>query len=552
MEIALVLPSVRVREYQAAVNSLNLPKNMNRNFKWLSSALLGLSLTGAVSNADTTNLVSLTTFESGQGLRYTYPYHYNWGFDWPGSTETFWADLEPPDYINSIGLFLFDSTLVAPFFPNPASGYGFGFGGGLNWDFDTTKLVGTNRDEYIVEFDCRVAGLTDTVTSGNGEFQIRFDAPDGTLGDPDGNPDTLVQLDYGFSAGSNWTHYVCSLDQATVDANGNWNQFLQYKSLITDIRFGCNWNQPDPAFGFDGDNQVLIDNIQFWAIDRVPVAPPPQVPFAIVDWNMDDKPLWYSWAAGTNGGWSENGVNATYLIEQPVPGAGVGGSNALMFWVLNDIYLTNSPLPSWGGGNGGFGGPGDYTYVNSGDLADYRLSMDARAEGLAPWMSAASFDFQTRFNTSTGLLVRVDTTFSNVSSNWTRVSALLSKGGIGEGSKAGFAAAYMLVTEVPLQIQLNNVTQSNLWQFDTDNKIFVDNVKLERLVLGCPPLRLTTSGTDVVVTWAQPSSGTSKLQSTSTPWTSASWADVIGATSPYTIPIASAPKYFRTKWLPPF
>jgi hypothetical protein len=231
--------------------------------------------------------------------------------------------------------------------------------------------------------------------------------------------------------------------------------------------------------------------------------------------------------------------------------------------MLNDIYVTNSPLPAWGGGNGGFGGPGNYSYVTSGDLADYRFSLDARAEGLAPGAPETSADFQLTIVAPDGTLgptdgnsdrlVRLDFTLSGVSSNWQNKAVLLSKTSAGDGtSKATFTAHYAVVNEIQVQVQLNNVTASSIWQFDTDNKVFLDNVKLERLVIGCPPLGIVTSATDTIVKWDQPSSGTCKLQATSTPWIAASWADLTGATSPHTNAIASAPKYFRTKWIPPF
>lgn len=528
----------------------------------LGAALLGLSLAGAVSNADTTNLISLTTFEAGESLRYNFPYSYNWGFTWPGSAQSFFTDMEPPDYTNNLGHFSFDNSLVAPFFPDPAAGYGFGFGGGLNWDFDIAKFGSTNREDYIVEFDCKVEGLFNSVTSGNGEFQIRFDAPDDTLAPPDanGDADVLVQHNYGFSAGSNWTHYVFTLDLANVDGNGNWDRFLQYKDVMSDVRFGCNWHQPDPSFGFDDDNHVFIDNVKVWVIERVPVVPLPKVPFAILDWNMDDKGLGYAWSAGTNGGWSENGVRATYLIDQPNAGSGVGGSNAMLFWMLNEIYETNSPLPNWGGGNAGFGGPGDYSHLTSGDLVDYRFSLDARLEGLNPAAAGADVDFQLSIIAPDGTvgatdgnsdrLVRLDFTISGVSSNWQHKEVLLSKATAGDGTlKATFTAHYAAANEINMQVQLNNVTQTNLWQFDNDNKVFLDNIKLERLAIGCPPLSVQTIGNEVVVSWANAATGTTKLLGGNTLTTVTT--EIIGATSPHTNAISAAPKYFRTLWVPP-
>ncbi len=86
------------------------------------------------------------------------------------------------------------------------------------------------------------------------------------------------------------------------------------------------------------------------------------------------------------------------------------------------------------------------------------------------------------------------------------------------------------------------------WGTDADNKIIIDNFKLESLPIGTPPLGISLSGDNVVVTWGPPSSGTVKLQSS---LDLKNWADVPSATSPYSTPLAGAPKYFRTQWVPP-
>jgi hypothetical protein len=116
------------------------------------------------------------------------------------------------------------------------------------------------------------------------------------------------------------------------------------------------------------------------------------------------------------------------------------------------------------------------------------------------------------------------------------------------GSKAAFATNFA-VTAVRIQCQIENAQSQADWGFDADNTLAVDNIKLQRIYVATPPLQIETSGTNVIVTWAQPATGTAKLQSANS--VLGPWSDVGGATSPYSSPTANAPIYFRTQWVAP-
>jgi hypothetical protein len=228
----------------------------------------------------TTKLISVTTFESDGRPRYSFPYHYTYGGSDPGgsmeSFNTFYYDSNDIGLTNAMGQFLFDDTVFAGFLAaHPGGGFGYGFGGGANFDNDTTKFISTNREDYIVSFDCRVEGLQAGLSSANGEFQIRFEVPDDIIQPPDsnGDPDTVLQVNIGFSAGSNWTHYVYTLNQGSI-AGGSEEDFALYQSLINNINFAMNWNNPGP-FAYDRDNAIFMDNIRLDVIKRVPTNPPP-------------------------------------------------------------------------------------------------------------------------------------------------------------------------------------------------------------------------------------------------------------------------------------
>ncbi len=492
-----------------------------------------------------TNQIAFTDFDTS-APGWSFGYYYSWNVPdvppEPGTYEYTTGYTDPlldPTNGPLVYRFAFTNTPYEGPVTTNAAGYGVGFGMPLNWTFDPAAFTSLELADYIISWDARVEGLKPGQTTANCEMQLKLKT---------GTP--ALQKNIGYNPGSNWTHFVYTLADGGFADGTTFTSFTNgIVTGITVVECAQNQHMPSDQFGFDEDNVVYLDNIKLEVLTYAG-PPPPKVPLgSILDWNFDDKPVWEAWSAGTIGGWSANGVKATYLIDPTNAVTGLGGSNAFMFWMINEIYATNSPLPNWAGGNGGLVGPGDYSYVTSGDLSDYLLSMDARAEGMAPDTTAVSFDFQTRFNTSTGTLARIDTTFTGVSSNWSRVSLLLNKGSIGEGSKTDFAANYLAVTEMPVQVQLNNVVQSSLWQFDGDNKIFLDNLKLERLVVGCPPLNVQKIGNNVVVTWAQPATGSAKLQSSTA--VNGTYADVIGATSPYPTPISGAPKYFRTQWIAP-
>jgi hypothetical protein len=133
-------------------------------------------------------------------------------------------------------------------------------------------------------------------------------------------------------------------------------------------------------------------------------------------------------------------------------------------------------------------------------------------------------------------------------SNWVTSSYILNSGVVGIGSKAAFATNHA-VTQVRIQSQIENAASEADWEFDANNTLIVDNIRLERIYVGTPPLSIVRSNNNVVVSWAPPSSGTAKLQSADS--ITGPWTDVSGATSPYSSPIGSAPKFFRTQWVAP-
>jgi len=174
----------------------------------LSCTSLALVLAAGTAWADTTNTVYLTDFEPEPTTgrpSYTYPYTYAWGYSGvvPGTSLNNYFQTNPVPGDNVMLEFFFDNTFMTPV-PEGA-GYGVGFGGGLRWATDASAMTSTNREHYIIEFDARVESLLPEQTTANGEFQVRFDAPDDTVQPADANTDKdiVLQVNLGFNPGTN-------------------------------------------------------------------------------------------------------------------------------------------------------------------------------------------------------------------------------------------------------------------------------------------------------------------------------------------------------------
>jgi hypothetical protein len=368
-----------------------------------------------------------------------------------------------------------------------------------------------------------------------------------TLVDPPLPNNRVLQKNIAYNPGSNWTHFTFTLDQ------GSWAENTSYQTFsngvvagITGISFNQNLHMPNAQFGFDEDNVNYVDNIKLEVITYAgpPPPPPPTQPLTILDWNLDDKPGW-GYYGGYN--WSQNTYLPTFTYSGSAAGAGVGGGNG---WILT---MDNSPLappntPQWAGGGTGGGGPVDYTRFGSGDLKSYQITFDSRAEGLNPLKETPTTCRLQLFLDSPNGNMRVDFNVP-AGSNWVTTTYLLSEGSFGTGSKAMFATNYNTITELRTQWQIENAASETDWAYDADNSLIVDNIKLVYNATACPPLSVAASGQNIVVTWAAPSTGTVKLQSATS--VNGPYSEVVAATSPYSTPIAGAPKYFRTIWVPP-
>ena len=180
---------------------------------------------------------------------------------------------------------------------------------------------------------------------------------------------------------------------------------------------------------------------------------------------------------------------------------------------------------------------------------------DARVEGLAPDMTETTADCQLFLNNS-GVQLNFGVP---AGSNWIHSTTLFSDvvdwNGPAVVGKATLATNYPAITGVNVQWQINSANNGAIWEYDTYNRIIVDNMKLTHYTVGCPLLTITTIGTDEVISWGplDTPDGYAQLQSANS--IAGPWSDVLvggsPATSPHTNAIAGAPKYFRTQWVTP-
>jgi hypothetical protein len=488
-----------------------------------------------------TNELGFSEFDAG-GV-WSYGYYYSWG--WPASGQftngTYGNDYAYVDPIKVtgpvVGAYYFTNVMMADLMTNSGAGYGTGFGGPVLAGSYGFLDLSTNLEDYILSFDARVEGLATGQTSGNAEMQAQWQSG--------GN---ILQHNFGVSVNSNWTHYSALLSDATGIGGtpvtvSNWVYAIE-NFLVSGMTWNVNLHQPDLQFGFDENNRVYVDNIRLQMIVRTgapPVLPPTQVK-TMLDWNMDDKPM-YGGYGGYN--WSQNTFLPTFTWSPADAGFGVGGSNG---WTL---HMDNTALappnnPQWAGGGTGDNGPTDYSLFNTGDLKAYKLTFDSRVEGLDPARESTTCRLQF-FMDIVDNNMRLDFNIPG-GSNWVTTSYLLNSGSVGLGSKASFSTNHA-VTEVRIQCQIENANSGVDWGFDADNTLIVDNIKLERIVEATPPLSVVRSGNNIIVTWSQPTVGSAKLQSANS--ITGGWSDVTGATSPYSTAIGTTSRFFRTQWVAP-
>lgn len=521
-------------------------------FQNAAALLGGLALLSAVHSSAqgtvTTNQVSLTTFEMDAAPGWSYGYFYgNNGLGFYENNRAYYLP-EDVDMTNALYQYAFDLTDLGG-----SLGYGTGTGAPLVLT-DPAGFTTAERANYIVTFDARVEGLAEGQTSGNAEMQVQFYAP------AEGGATKTYQVNLPFRPTTEWTTFRMTLDEGGVAGDVNAAAFETNYNTTSELRFNVNFHEPHNQFDYDGVNVLFLDNVKVEVINKPTTPPVETTPVTMAEWNFDDEgktagnEYHYQWSQNSNQPLSSGGNNVNGLDPNTL---GKDGSSG---WFLNlDNSTFPSELPQWAGGGSGGSGPVDYTLFDSEDLSLYRVTFDARVEGLAPdrtslnsgavlqlHMDAPDDTFTPADEDGNAdFVIRLDVPISQVSSNWQTYTSLLSKANVGDGSKALFAAHHAAITGLRTQWQIENITSEADWGFDAENMLIVDNFRLERLVPAGsqPTLNMAHNNDQLVFTWNAPSASNIRLQSASS--LNGQWTDVSGASSGHTVNTSGTMQFFR-------
>lgn len=502
-------------------------------------------LNGLNVSAQSTNLISHTTFDPEAASPWGFGYFYgNNGLGYQEYNRAYYL-AEDFDLTNAMWQFSFDLTDLAG-----TTAYGTGTGGPLfRIDPDPALFVSGERANYIFTFDARVEGLEQGQASANGEMQVQFYLPGET------DVQKIMQVNLPFAPTAEWQTFSFTLDEGSLSGDSNEASFSTNHTSIADLRFAVNFHEPHNRFGYDSGNALFLDNVQLQVVDK-PTAPPVEtVPVTMAEWNFDDKLVGYEYHYD----WSAN-ENRAVVTAGNNPGGndpntlGKDGTSGWFLTVDNSAFLFDTP--AWAGAGSGGAGEIDFTLFDSSDLAEYRVTFDARVEGLAPDRASSSAVLQLHMdtpddtvapdeNTDADAIIRLDFPVAQVSPEWQTYTFLLSKGGVGSGTKDLFSSHHAAITGLRTQWQIENTASIADWDFDADNTLVIDNFKLERLYPqdAGPRLDAARENGELVLTWTTPPEANTRLQSSTT--VDGGYTDVTGAASGYTVPATGTARFFR-------
>jgi hypothetical protein len=517
--------------------------------KAFGKALAALALAGTAAHAQvlSTNLLSATTFDSAAPSSGTYGYFYsNNGLGTQQATSQYFAP-EDVDMTNAIQRLTFDITDLAG-----ATGWGTGTGGNLYWIGDPGEFLSGDRADYTLTFDAKAEGLAEGQTAANGQMEFRIDVEREDLSTG------RFQVNFPFNPTGEWKTYRFNLADGAL-ASGGSNppniddaEFALRHGNVRSLSFNVNFHEPFNQFGYDADNAFMLDNVKLEVLQRAPIVVKPTYPVNIVDWNFDDKPVWYDY----NYRWSQNDNLPTFSTTRAANDLGTDGSVGWALQMDTSTFVDNTP--QWAGGGMGAGGPANYAEFTSGDLADYVVSFDAKGLGVTEGMTtdgALQVFLRTPDNvilpeddnTDGDLVVQLNFPIAGVGPEFKHYSFKLSKGGLGGGSKENFPTYASQIDTIQTQFQLENAT-SQAWGFDADNALVIDNLRIDRIAVDQLPIAFVKEGNEIVLNWTAPATGTTTLQAAAD--VSGPYTDVADATSGYRATI-NGNRFVRLSWTPP-
>jgi hypothetical protein len=270
---------------------------------------------------------------------------------------------------------------------------------------------------------------------------------------------------------------------------------------------------------------------------------------------MDDKPVGYQYQYD----WSGNDSHAVFTGANAT-GSNTEGVNGSTAWSLSmDSTSLAENTPSYAGGGSGGGGPVDFSLFDTGDLAAYRVTFDARVADLAEGVQSTTAVLQVHLdaaddtiavddNTDPDNIGHFDFQIGRVGAEWQTYTFQLNKAGADATVKQLFAQYFNKIVGLRTQWQIENATSAD-WGFDADNVLYLDDVKIERVYEGLAPLTFASEGTDLVLNWAPSPSGTTTLQSAAT--VDGPYTNVTTDGTTYRTPMTGDHRFFRLVWTAP-
>jgi len=314
-----------------------------------------------------------------------------------------------------------------------------------------------------------------------------------------------------------------------------------------------------PPFGFTDTGTLTVDNIQL--IQTGNTVPTPMQEQIICQANFET-----TFPADVYGFNFRDGPNSATGIVTTNIGGGVDGSDSLEYNVNLSSWSGNPPAAYSGFGVGGVFVPLPYQLTST-NKASYRVYVAAKANGLAQGANtniSAVMDLlffvppgvESPSNPSASVVLDLAPSMT-LTTNWQSFVFDGSTCPIGVNNGGSQALFNQYVSDIN-QLQVQVATQGSpdigaQFGYGADTTIDIDNIKVVRLIPATPPLTVVQSNGQTQVFWTDPpTGGTAQLQSSTN--LSGPFVNVAGAASaaasPYTVPAGSAPRFFRTVWIP--
>ncbi|HSU54013.1 MAG TPA: hypothetical protein VLT36_08160 [Candidatus Dormibacteraeota bacterium] len=538
--------------------------------KSLTNLLFAIGACAALSaaRAQTTNIIFGTDFETS-GINDNYNYSYGYAFaggnlgnaasGFAGSVTAgagvtngnAWDSM--PDFTN---------TGSDPNYTNSSAYTYSGTEGFIQFSGPLNALTpSADLSSYVVSFDAKVQGLAPGINNTTLYFhELDFQT----------NGVTAVQFIGGsFTVSSNFTHFVVPLSTLTLNSGSisdltNSDELATMSGLSADFRItdetGTVQVNRMPVWGFDNDNQLIIDNV--YLTQTTGTVPPPLFERLIWQDNLDRSPPSDRYAFSFREG--QNFATASQALN---PTDGVGGSTALELTADISPWGTNPPT-AFSGFGGGMGHNVPYTLHNTNKSA-YRVYWTAKGGGFVDGVNQADANASIQFLVPPGTLTPSNANEAmilelapriSLSSNYNAFvfdGASVPIGVFNGGSQSMFNQYISQVNLIQVQAQFNGGPDlGTAFGYDADNTMAMDDIKVVEIVQGIAPLSIVNSNGQIKVFWSDPlnGNGTAKLQSATN--VTGPYVDVAGATSaaagsPYTVPQGSSQHFFRAKWVSP-